>query len=320
MNLNFKKLIDFYRKKISSFKFKRGLKKEKSKLYINNNSWKIYKPKRNKFKIFKSKLEFYNTFGEVKKIDTYYYVFWIFLILSSIYVLSFSHYFSIKNIDIIRQDDIINIDLSYKSIENIRYKPILFQDKEEIKSRLMTYQPNINYIYIRKILPDNIKIILSSYKGSFQFEKDWKTYILTENWVVVPWKPKEWIRKINIKNTGNLWIIDYKKVFKSEYVLRIEEIIKLINEKNSFVEINELNYYKKERELHIISKDWIIIIFDLNKPPKAQVEKLNIFYKKYLSKIKLWIVYIDLRINEKIYYCTTDNEFQCKVNLKSIYD
>jgi hypothetical protein len=117
-----------------------------------------------------------------------------------------------------------------------------------------------------------------------------------------------------------LWIIDYKKVFKSEYILRIEEIIKLINEKNSFVEINELNYYKKERELHIISKDWIVIIFDLNKPPKAQIEKLNIFYKKYLSKIKLWIVYIDLRINEKIYYCTTDNEFQCKVNLKSIYD
>jgi cell division septal protein FtsQ len=86
--------------------------------------------------------------------------------------LSFSHYFSIKNIDIIRQDDIINIDLSYKSIENIRYKPILFQDKEEIKSRLMTYQPNIKYIYIRKILPDNIKIILSSYKDSFRFEKD----------------------------------------------------------------------------------------------------------------------------------------------------
>jgi len=95
--------------------------------------------------------------------------------------LFFSHYFSVKNIDIIRQDNIINIDLSYKSIENIRYKPILFVDKESIKKSLITHQPNIKEIYIRKILPDNIKIILTSYNSNFIFENDNKFYEITDN-------------------------------------------------------------------------------------------------------------------------------------------
>ena len=103
------------------------------------------------------------------------------MVLASLYVLFFSHYFSIKNIDIIRQDDIINIDLSYRSIESIRYKPILTEDKERIKENLINHQPNIKDVYIRKILPDNIKITLSSYKSDFTFEKEGKIYLITEN-------------------------------------------------------------------------------------------------------------------------------------------
>lgn len=315
-----KKFFDSYARKISGIKFKRKLREEKSKLYITNDSNWSFKSKRNKFKLFKSKLEFENTFEEIKKINVYYYVLWTFLILSSMYILFFSHYFSIKNIDIIRQDEIINIDLSYRSIENIRYRPILTEDKEQIKKNLIAHQPNIKDIYIRKILPDNIKIILSSYKWDFLFERDWKNYLITENGVVVPTKLKNWLTKINIKNKDNLWIIDYKKIFNPDYIIKIRDIINLINERNSFVKVTDINYYKKESELHITNKDWTIIIFDLNKEPQIQVEKLNIFYKKYLSKIKLWIIYVDLRVNEKIYYCATDNEFQCRVNLKNIYD
>jgi hypothetical protein len=31
------------------------------------------------------------------------------------------------------------------------------------------------------------------------------------------------------------------------------------------------------------------------------------------------IIYIDLRIKNKVFYCTTENEYQCISNLKSIY-
>ena len=56
--------------------------------------------------------------------------------------------FSIKNIDIIKQDNVINIDLSYRSIEGIRYKPILLQDKEKIKYYRCLSQNSGNYLFI----------------------------------------------------------------------------------------------------------------------------------------------------------------------------
>lgn len=315
-----KKVIEKYKNIISSIKFRRINKREKSKLYVQETNQRKYKSKRNKFKLFTRKLEFENTFNEIKNINYYYIIIWSFLILSSLYILFFSHYFSVKNIDIIRQDDIINIDLSYKSIENIRYKPILLVNKESIKNSLIAHQPNIKEIYIRKILPDNIKIIIKSHLSNFIFENDGKFYEITANWVVIPSKQKENLKTLTIKSLSNIWIIDYKKIFNEEHILKIKNIIDLLKQKNSFIKINKLVFYKKEAELHIIDQNWTTIIFDLNKDESVQIEKLNIFHKQYLNQIKYWIIYLDLRINEKIIYCSRENEFQCKQNLKSIYE
>jgi len=59
-----------------------------------------------------------------------------------------------------------------------------------------------------------------------------------------------------------------------------------MKEKNSFIKIKEINYYKKEAELHLLNEDNTVIIFDLNKDTNIQIEKLNIFYKQYVKNIK----------------------------------
>lgn len=317
--IDFKKILQKYKNIFSNIKFRKSVKKEKNKLYVQQSSEK-YKSKRNKFKLFTTKLEFENTFSEIKKINVYYYVIWVFLILSSLYILFLSHYFSVKNIDIIRENELINIDLSYKSVENFRYKPILFTDKNQIKLNLLSHQPNIKNIVIRKIMPDNIKIVIEWFESIFWVEFNNKFYEITSNWVIVPSKKKEDIQKIKIVWLSNLWIIDYKKIFKDIYIEKIKNIIELIKTKNSFITINDIIYYYKEAELHIIDQNWTTIIFDLIKEENIQIEKLNIFHKNYINKIKFWIIYLDLRINEKIIYCARDNEFQCKQNLKSIYE
>jgi len=71
---NLKKFLQKYKNIFSSIKFKRNNKKEKSKLYVQESSKTKYKSKRNKFKLFTKKLEFENTFNEIKNINTYYYV------------------------------------------------------------------------------------------------------------------------------------------------------------------------------------------------------------------------------------------------------
>ncbi len=314
------KIIEKYKLFFSDKKFKKNIKREKSKLYVQNDNSPRYKSKRNKFKLFTSKLEFENTFWEIQKMNLYYYLTGIFLFWASLYILFFSHFFSIKSIDVIREDELINIDLSYRSIEKYRYRPILFADKNEMKQSLLSHQPNIKEVYIRKILPDNIKIILQSFTWVFGFEYENKFYEITSNGVMIPSKTKESTQMIKIIGLNNVWIVDYKKVFKEESILKIKNIIDLVHQNSSFVSVWEIIYYVKEAEVHIINQNGTRILFDLNKEEKVQIEKLNIFNKNYASKVNIWIVYIDLRINEKIIYCAKDSEFQCKQNIKSIYE
>lgn len=314
------KIIEKYKHFFSDKKFTKNLKREKSKLYVQDDGTKKYKSKRNKFKLFTSKLEFENTFWEIKKLNVYYYVLAFFLISASFYVLFFSHYFSIKSIDIIREDELINIDLSYRSIEKYRYIPILFADKNLIKESLFSHQPNIKEIYIRKILPDNLKIILQSFEWFFWFHHENKFYEITSNGVMVPSKIKEDIQLIEVIWLNSTALVDYKKVFKETSIAKIKNIIDEIKQKSSFVSIKKVVYYLKEWELHIFDQNETRIIFDLGKQESVQVEKLNIFHKNYVSEVHTWIVYIDLRINEKIIYCAKDNEFQCKQNIKTIYE
>jgi hypothetical protein len=50
-----------------------------------------------------------------------------------------------------------------------------------------------------------------------------------------------------------------------------------------------------------------------------QIEKIVIFNKEYLDINNETIIYIDLRIKNKVFYCLNENEVQCNLNLKSIY-
>ena len=163
------KLIKNYYKNIVNKKFKKEIARQKSKLYIKfDTPWKFISS-RNKYRAFKTKLEFQNSLQVIKKINFYYYLIAIFLIFSTLYTLFLSDYFSIKNIDVVTNDNEVNVNLVYKSVEDFRYTPLLFLDKNKIKEKILNTQPNINSIEIQKILPNNIKIILWSFNEVFTF-------------------------------------------------------------------------------------------------------------------------------------------------------
>lgn len=318
------KIIKIIRKKIPKIKKNKSkknlFKKEKLKIFFKNENELNFSPKRRSFNIFKTKLKYQNYNENIKNIYLYYLIIWIILCISSLYLLFFSHYFQLKNIDIIRNDENVNINIIYKTIDNFRFYPIFFIDKKLIEEKIKYSQPNIDNIEIKKILPDSIKITLSSKKNLFKTIINGKTYILTENWVILPSNKETNLEELNIIWLDFLWIIDYKKILIEDNIKNINYIIESIKNTNSFINISKLNYYKKEQELHIITNDDIILIFDLQKDRITQVKKLNIFYKEKKNSIKTKIIYIDLRINGRIIYCDSSNEFQCKKNIKEIYN
>jgi len=122
-----------------------------------------------------------------------------------------------------------------------------------------------------------------------------------------------------IKKFDKNKFIDYKKVLDPTFINNIKLIVDSIKENIIEINISEIKYYMTEREVHIKTDKNTILIFNLNSNIKEQIEKIAIFNKEHVNINKNSIVYIDLRIKNKVFYCTTEKEYQCYQNLKSIY-
>lgn len=315
------KIIKKLKNKLSNIKFKKNNSLIKKRLYITDNFDFKYRSKRkDSFKLFTKKLQFDNAFNKINNLHFYYSIIWVFLFLSVVYVLFFSHYFVLKNIDVIRNDEFINIDMVYNWVDDFRYLSILSIDKELLKSRILSYQPHIKDIQIIKILPDSLKINLKSYPVFYETKIYWNEYFITDNWVFLPKNLKLNKTKLQIFWIDEDIFLQYKKIIKKDDLKKITYTINKLKETNTFIKEKEFKYYKKEREFHILLESWEILIFDLfSEDILTQIQKLNVFYKKYTKTIKNWIYYIDLRIKDKIFFCSKKEEKQCKKNLEYIY-
>jgi Fe-S cluster assembly scaffold protein SufB len=113
--------------------------------------------------------------------------------------------------------------------------------------------------------------------------------------------------------------LDYKKYLNETFINNISFIINKVQENIVDLQIENIKYYVRERELHIKTKSNTILIFNINSNIKEQIEKATIFNKEKQNINKSNIIYIDLRIKNKVFYCTTETEYQCYENLKNVY-
>lgn len=304
----------------------------KFKFFKNNKRNNKKRTKINIFKFETKKTTFKNK--RRKKIDIskffkinkqkliIYYVLWLILVVILVFSLIYWSNFSLKNINIIKEDNITNINVSYSSVNEFRNKPIFLLNQEDIKKRIKAYQENIKEIKTSIVLPDTLKINISSYKWYFNIEQNWKIYIITQNWVMVPFKSKdETLKTIELKSKqeNNLIILDYKKVFNERFIENIKYLEEAIEKNLIDIKIEKIVYYEIEREAHFYINNNTILIFDINWNIESQVETLAIFNKQHLDLSKDWIIYIDLRIKDKVFYCTKEEAYNCENNLKKIY-
>jgi hypothetical protein len=115
--------------------------------------------------------------------------------------------------------------------------------------------------------------------------------------------------------------VEYKQIFNPFYIDRISNIIEKFEQNFISVQTTNLYYYEIERELHIELDDWALIIFSIDDDISTdlQIEKLAIFNKDYFEINNWTFVYIDLRISNKIFFCSVEIKNQCETNLKGIY-
>ena len=298
-------------------KFRSATKKVRKRLFIKDLKKNKFKKRRNK-----KVLQFLHLFDfKIDKHNALYIYTWILLVIFiGVGLVVFGPYFKVQTINIVRQDNLSNINIAYKSLENIRGTHIMLNDKLSIEKNIKNYQENIQNVEISKNLPDKLDIAISSYKPLFNTEINGKNYIIVENGSFIPEKKNPDIRDLTIlSKKRSSSIPDYKKIIDVKYLQQIVSIYNEIKINIIRIQVKDIIYYPIEREVIVSIGWWAKLIFDLESPVIPQVKRLAIFDTENIKIDTASMMYIDLRIKDKVFYCTTETEYQCIVNLKNIY-
>lgn len=313
-----------YLSKIKKFlnKYKKSKRptQKKSRLILSKIEQTTFIKKRKQIKFNYSYLNKINHFLNKYSNKWYYLYIILFIIISLVLYISYWPTFKIKYIEIIKHDNITNMNIAYKATDKYRWSNIFSIEKKDILKRLKDYQQNIKNINTSIKLPNTLKININSYKTIFNTTINWKTYLITENWTLIPSTYSKDLKELKIiYNFDKNKFLDYKKVLNSDFLKKITFIVNQTKENIIDINIKELKYYIIERELHIKTDKNTILIYNLSSQIKEQIKKISIFNKEKININKSNIIYIDLRIKNKVFYCTNEKEYQCIQNLKSIY-
>lgn len=253
-----------------------------------------------------------------KKLIVFYYFLGFIVLTTMIYFFWFSNYFLVQDIRVVRQDSNSSIEISYWVLDDLNGKNIFLLDVSRIKDRLFDSQENLWKISVAKQFPKTIKVTLTSYTEVYNTIIKEKPYLLLSNGSLVPWS-KEELLDIDLKFSSFPNFYEYKKIVPSGELKSIFNIEELLRKNFITAGIKGVNYYVTEKEAHFIMETWATLIFDLTEPTISQIEKLAVFHQENIEITNPTIIYIDLRITEKLYFCSTENEFTCNENLNFIY-
>lgn len=248
-----------------------------------------------------------------------------FLIVSSSYILFFSPYFRISPSKVIieRLDSITDINIAYKSIEDIYNVSIFSIETGDVLEKLTTLQKNIKHAEISRLFPNGLKIIIESYKPQFfvRFPLSEKSYIITDNGILVYQKVNDmnlYLLDLIDPSFTEMSFIDYKEGIQSEFMPFILKSRDFFKTTFPAVNIAKFAYFKSEREIHIALESGLTVLLRAADDIENQILSLKVYNDKNKDFINSWDTqYIDMRIPGKIFICK--DKVLCKGNLKRIY-
>lgn len=254
----------------------------------------------------------------LKQLRTLYALLWIWIIAALVYLFAFSDYFLIKNLKIQRQDNNSNIEIAYSTLNEYLKKNIFLLDVTTIKNDLFSSQENLWKIQVTKQFPKTLSLNLISYSPLYNTILKEKEYLILANGSAVPGNSIEF-QKLDIKFWDFPRFYEYKKILNPDELAQIYEIEKLMKANFISTKIEKINYYVEEKEAHFITDNGATLIFDLVGNVKNQIKKLSVFHTENLQISDPTLIYTDLRISGKLYFCNSENEYNCYNNLNFLY-
>lgn len=244
------------------------------------------------------------------KVYKYFIGIWIFLLIG--YIFLFSNIFAVKEIYIYRSDSLSDIDAAYRSLNYMRGDNIFFVDPSVIISRLKNTQKAIKIIDIRKKIPNTIEISLESYAPLFRI---W-TRLTLENGSIVQGNgvSRETLPEISLIPTP--WDEEILNFNHLEKILILSDSLR----KNIlWLTIENIQYDTTAEEVLIRVNNGLILMFDIEKNIIPQIKKLTVFSSEKTDILSSFAVYIDLRVDGKIFTCEDENKNACRNTITDLY-
>lgn len=247
---------------------------------------------------------------------------WVFFLIIIIIIIIFKWPFlKIQKINVIKLNENVNVALIEKNLDFLKWEVLFNINSTNIEDTIKNIEQNIENVDITKIFPNTLRIKLSSFEAIYKTTFNWNKYLITKNWVFIPTKNKnDQYTDIIIKNLELENYPNYKKILDIDNLEKINYLETKLKDNILNIKLENIYYYKTEREIHFIINNKTRLIFDLEWNIDENLKQLFVFNKEKVDITKPWIIYIDNRIQSKILYCEEVEINTCLQNLNYIYD
>lgn len=327
--------------------FRKQVQEEKKKKYLfrDEETKKHSSPRNTYFRkkrrelsqytsIFQDSFEYFH--NHLRESQALWYM-GAFLLFLTLYIVIFSPYFKISPNKVLVEADTpgIDVNIAYRSLEDIYGKSIFLLNEEETAISLKKSLKNISRIRIEKLYPNGVKVLISgapiryiAYVTGVE-----KRYGMSENGVLVPdsalWTGATDTLEIYSEALKSETFLNYKQVLSDEKMLLIRQVYDLFHEQWSDFVLGKSRYLVAENELHLSLESGTKILITFQDEAAKNVSEKLLFIKRQLITLDNYItshrkelsdgstIYIDARIDKKLFVCR-DKEV-CKQNLIVIY-
>jgi cell division septal protein FtsQ len=280
---------------------------------------------RKKFKVSKMFLRNIKT----KFLEEYKYVIFgvilIILLGGSIGLIFFSNFFSVSSIIVERTDPKTDIETSIipmqQKLDVLTGKNIFLINEDEIEYTIRKDFPEMKEINIMKLYPRTLKVRVIEYDlvARIKSSTGKDEMLLNERGMIRNMKTKmlnlpliEYKSQYDIKEDKMVAMLSpYLALQDRNAIMNGEEVRTILDAKNTFeqnfsLKVTLIQYYPLEREIHLINEKGFTLWLDLTENIDEQLNKLKTAFQDF-NIYKIELSYIDLRINNKIIYCTKNS-------------
>lgn len=262
---------------------------------------------------------------KIKIFDQYKYVIlWISLIVvvgGGIGLIYFSNFFSITSVVVERTDISTNIVPLQQALQSQLGKNIFLISEEEIEYMLQKQFPEMKEIKIIKLLPRTLKVKVLEYSfiARIRVIDTKEEKLLNEIGMIRDIKTNdnnlpliEYRNKYDIQEDKMLLLLSPVLAFQDRNIIMSEAELKtILNAKALFekqfgMKISLIQYFPLEREIHLKTERNFFLWLDLTDNIDEQLMKLQSALQDF-NIYKVDLSYIDLRVKNKIIYCTNQS-------------